>query len=168
MDHRIPGNAFGFTATSRDFFPLWTSQTKPETISFRYAYNEPPKPPVARDFARLYLQPYSIAGLPIKISSWMPYRAQTTAPIAGAWLETPRMYLSGYAATVNGHNADVTESPSGLVAVRLQAGENDVVLRYPGPWLLRASYWLALFTWTVVIGNLIRRAVHRWPRPSAA
>jgi hypothetical protein len=153
---------------SRDFFPIWTLQPKPETIGFRYIYDAVPTQPVPANFARLYLQTYAIDRLPIKVSSWMPYRAATTVAAAGAWLETPRMYIPGYAATVNGQTAQVSSSPSGLVSVRLQAGDNDVVLSYPGPWILRASYWVALLTWAAVGGILIRGAIRRWPRPAAA
>jgi hypothetical protein len=168
MLHQVPGNAFGLNVNSRDFFPLWTSQSQPETIGIHYVYDQPPPAPVPVHFARLYLQAYALDRLPVKVSSWMPYRANTTAAATGDWLETPRMYLPGYAATVNGRTADVSASPGGLVAVRLQAGENDVVLRYPGPWLLRVAYGLALLTWLGVVGVLIRNAVRAWPRPAAA
>jgi len=168
MAHHLPGNAFGFTPTSRDFFPLWTVQTQPEIVGIRYVYEARPAAAIPATFAHVYLQPYSVNSLPIRISSWMPYRAKTSSASAGAWLETPRMYIPGYAATVNGRRARISSSPSGLVAVSLQAGQNDVVLRYPGPWLLRASYWTALATWAAVIAAIVLGARRRWLRAVAA
>jgi hypothetical protein len=168
MQNRVAGNAFGFKANSRDFFPLWTTQAKPETIEIHYAYDERPAQPVPANFARLYLQTYTPESLPIKVYSWIPYGAKLASQEAGSWLETPRMYVPGYAAVVNGQPAEVSPSPSGLVAVRLQAGENDVVLRYPGPWSLRAAYWIALLTWATVIGTVISKTVRHWLRPAVA
>jgi len=168
MLHAVPTNAFGFTATSRDFFPIWTLLPEPETIGIRYIFNERPATPIAHDFARLTLHSYTIESLPIKVLSWIPYHATASAPNQGAWLETPRMYLPGYAAAVNGHPAEVSRSPGGLVAVRLESGANDVVLRYPGPWPLRAAYWTALFTWVAVIAILVRHAVRRWQAAASA
>jgi hypothetical protein len=162
MNRHGSDKGFGLTPTSRNFFPIWTMQPKPETIGFRYIYDAVPTQPVPANFARLYLQTYTIDRLPVKVSAWMPYRATTTVAVAGAWLETPRMYIPGYAATVNGRKTKVSPSPNGQVAVLLQPGENDVVLRYPGPWILRLSYWIALLTWATVGGILIRRAVLRW------
>ena len=79
-----------------------------------------------------------------------------------------RFAVGNYAATVNGRAAKVSRSPSGLVAVRLESGANDVVLRYPGPWPLRAAYWTALFTWVAVVVLLVRHAVRRWPTAASA
>lgn len=159
MPHLVPTDTFGFGPTNRDFFPLWTSASRIDTLGIQYVYGQHPVQPVQADFARLYIQTYAVENLPVKITSWIPYRAKTTAAIAGAWLETPRLYIPGYAATVNGRPAPVSSTASGLVAVGLQAGENDVVLRYPGPWPLRASYWIALLTWAVSAVLIARAAI---------
>ncbi len=165
MLHAVPTNAFGFTATSRDFFPIWTLLPEPETIGIRYIFNERPTTPIAHDFARLTLHSYTIESLPIKVLSWIPYHATASAPDPGAWLETPRMYLPGYAATANGRTAMVSKSPGGLVEVGLQPGNNDVILSYPGPWPLRASYWLALLTWAAALAIFAVRACQRLLSP---
>jgi len=167
MLHAVPTNSFGTTPTSRDFFPLWSAAARPETFAIRYVFDSRPSETPSVDFGHLYLQPYAVENLPIRIVSWMPYRAETVAEVEGSWLETPRLFVPGYAGTVNGQPAEVSRLPSGLVAVRLHAGKNDVVLRCPGTWPLRASYWITLLTWTGVIALLIRRAVRHWPRSPA-
>ena len=168
MNRLVPGDTFGLTKGSRDFFPIWTTEPGPETITFEYHFDAPPEAPFPTAFARVYLQTYNVENLPVRVLSWIPYRAKTAAPASGAWLETPRMFVAGYAATVNGRAAKVSRSPSGLVAIRLESGANDVVLRYPGPWPLRAAYWTALFTWVAVVVLLVRHAVRRWPTAASA
>ncbi len=164
-----PTTAFGYMPTSRHYFSVWTSKPVADTVELRYIFNQA-VPGVSADFARVYLQPYAIDHLPVKITSWAPYRATTNASAAGAWLETPRLYLPGYVATVNGHPATVEKSPGGLVLVGLQPGENSVTLRYRGPWILRASYYAALATWLVfgVLGlrAFIRKSRATSPAPS--
>jgi hypothetical protein len=167
MVHQVPTHSFGYLPTSSDFFPIWTSPL-PDQIALLYAFNDPAPASMPANFGRLYLKPYAVEDLPIKISSWIPYRATLRSPIAGAWLETPRIYLPGYAAQVNDHPARLMRSPDGLVAIALDPGENRVQLRYPGPWLLQASYWIALLTWAAVAlaagraylgGNPSRRSI---------
>jgi hypothetical protein len=157
MVHRVPTDAFGLQPGSRNFFPLWTSQPGTDVVEFRYVFDVPPKNPPPADFARLYLQPYAPSGLPIKVTSWIPYRAAVAIGAPGAWLETPRLYVPGYEATINGLPAPVVRLRSGLVAVGLQPGNNDVVLRYAGPWSLRAAYWIAILTWAAVIMVIVQR-----------
>lgn len=156
-----PTTAFGFMPSSRSFFSAWTSRKAADTLELRYIFNAPVSS-VPGDFATLYLQAYAIESLPIKITSWAPYCATTTASATGAWLETPRLFIPGYAATVNGRTAPITKSPGGLVLVGLESGENSVTLGYRGPWLLRASYYLALATW-LVLGVLgLRQLLQRF------
>jgi hypothetical protein len=147
MIRNVPTHAYGALPTSSDFFPLWNEGPLRDASGLAYAYNDPAPAEVAKDFGRLYLKPYAVEDLPIKITAWLPYQATTRVSAEGAWLETPRMYFPGYAARVNGQPAALLRSPDGLVAVALVAGENEVRLSYPGPWTLQAAYWIALLTW---------------------
>lgn len=81
--------------------------------------------------------------LPVRVHGQIPYRAivRTVAP---AWLETPRVHLEGYVANVNGRGEIVRRSPDGLVMVPVPAGESEVVVTYPGPFRLRAAWFLSL------------------------
>lgn len=112
-------------------------------------------------FGRYSLKEYDPSRLPIVVESWMPYRARVTAP-ARAWLETPRLFISGYRATINDQSAPVARSPDGLVMVQVDAGESRVILSYPGPLSLRGAYYLSLLGWIALAVVLIHRLFQSW------
>lgn len=94
------------------------------------------------------------AALPLALESLVPLAVTVQAPAAG-FLETPRVFVPGYAATVNGVPARVGVSPAGLVMVPVPPGSSKVRLDYPGTPLLHAAFWL---TTAVLIGWLIAMA----------
>jgi hypothetical protein len=161
MIHQVPTHAFGYSPGNSDFFPLSASGEQREWIKLAYAYYDPAPASLPVDFGRLYLRPYTEETLPIVVTSWMPYQAKASAPAAGDWLETPRLFVPGYAATVNSRAARLRRSPDGLVAIELQAGENQVLLRYPAPWLLRAAYAVSLLAWVMLLSGWAAGAVLR-------
>jgi hypothetical protein len=151
MPYATPERAFGFLPTSRDFFPLWTSHPGADLVTLRYVFRNPDAPAEAsRAVARMRIQSYDVRQLPVKVERWAPYQATLASPIAGAWLETPRLFISGYRATVNGRPVPVGRSVDGRVLVPLVAGSNRIVLSYPGTIPLRGSYYLALATWILL------------------
>ena len=81
--------------------------------------------------------------LPVRLTAETPFTAGVHAAEAG-YLETPRVWQDGYAATVGGRPASVRRSPNGLVAVPVPAGDSTVVLSYVGPPVLRLSWLLSL------------------------
>ncbi len=93
---------------------------------------------------------------PVEIMSLFPFRARvkTASP---AILETPRMYMPGYDAWVDGRRVAVVSTPDRLVGVPINSGEHTATLSYPGPILLRLSYWEALLAWGAVICLLASR-----------
>jgi hypothetical protein len=100
----------------------------------------------------------------VVVESWTPYRAHVIAPSA-AWLETPRTFLPGYRARVNGKTVAPSRSPSGLVMFPLEPGENAVTLDYPGPPVLRFAYVFSLGAWAAVALLALRRR-GRQPAPA--
>jgi hypothetical protein len=116
-------------------------------------------PPASRfTFARYWLYSYTAKDLPVVIDSWMPYRARTEVA-QPAWLETPRMWLRGYHALVNGRDVEVTRSPNNLVMIPLESGASSVTLRYSAPWWLAAAFWLSLSSWMAVLAVAVRRVI---------
>ncbi|HEX2855278.1 MAG TPA: hypothetical protein VHO24_18730 [Opitutaceae bacterium] len=140
-----PTTSFGTLPNSRKSIPLLSSSPALEKLTIHFV-SETAVAEDIRDFGRFTLSEYDPARLPVAVESWVPYRAKVTSP-ARAWLETPRIFIAGYAATVNGKSVPVSRSPGGLVMFPVGAGENRVQLRYPGPLSLRASYFASLFVW---------------------
>ncbi len=108
---------------------------------------------------------YDPAELPIRVESWLPFRARLDAPEAGTFLQTPRQLVPGYLARVNGRAvAPVALRPGGPLALPLERGQNLVELEYRGPDRLRAAFALSALCWLVSLAALWRA---RGPAPAA-
>jgi hypothetical protein len=92
---------------------------------------------------------YDPERLPLHIVEHIPLRIRKRGAEEG-WLETPRIFIGGYRAQVDGKPAGVGRSPDGLVIVRVPAGGSMVELDYPGDWLLRASFWTSFAGWLLL------------------
>jgi len=97
-------------------------------------------------FANYELRPYKNADLPITVESIIPYKA-TVRCKESVFLETPRLFLPGYAATVDGEPIATEISPDGYVVVPLKSGIHKVTLEYHPPLMLRLSYWTGIVGW---------------------
>ncbi|HVW21317.1 MAG TPA: hypothetical protein VHC86_08885 [Opitutaceae bacterium] len=110
-------------------------------------------------FARFRLYTYGMNDLPVRVTSWIPYKAEVYAPHP-ALLETPRVWQRGWHAQVDGREAPAAASPEHLVAVPVPAGHSHVVLVFRPSWWLEGWYWLALLGWVGVAlgaaGRLVR------------
>jgi len=98
------------------------------------------------------------------IEQWAPYRARVTSP-ASAFLETPRLFLDGYQARVDGRKVAVQRSPNAQVMIPVPAGRSLVELSYRGPGSLRAAYFFSLSCW---IALLAWWGVRKWQKRGAA
>ncbi len=103
----------------------------------------------SKPFARVTIEPLEDRGRVVELRSLLPFRAIVHAD-RKAILETPRVDVPGYRATVNGLEVAIVHTGEGLVGVPLPAGVSEVRLDYPGPAVLRLAYgtsvagWLAL------------------------
>jgi hypothetical protein len=68
------------------------------------------------------------------------------------FLETPRVFLPGYVAKVNGRLVEVQESPQHLVMVPLASGRQAVELRFVGSTRLWTAWWLSALAWAGLLG----------------
>ena len=102
-------------------------------------------------FARYWLYEYDRSKLPIAVQSWFPYRAHVTAG-QPAYLETPRMWVKGWRALVNGRTTPVLRSRENLVMMPVEAGASDVVLKYSPPIVVLAAFWLGAAGWLALGG----------------
>jgi hypothetical protein len=157
LDHRGPPRAFGATATSSKVIALAPADPGQDVAALHFV----PDGYSGRKryaFGRFWLYEFRPDDLAVVVKSWLPYHA-TVATAAPAYLETPRLWLGGYRATVNGRPAATKRSPDNLVMVELPPGANDVVLTYQAPWWLRLSFWSGVCGWCGAAAVGLRRLV---------
>ena len=82
-------------------------------------------------------------------------------------VETPRIFLQGYVAEVDGQRTPVLKSPEGLVSVPVAAGVHRVGIFFEPSPLLKYSYRLAIAAWLYFIGAGAFLFFRR-PRPAVA
>ena len=108
------------------------------------------------DFARVAVLRYRPSDLRIQTLGLMPYRARVTAPEA-VYLETPRLFIPGYRAQVDGKSAPVEASPDHLAMVELAPGTHEVEVAYHPTLKLGVCFWLSAAGWAAVLAWLARR-----------
>ena len=179
----LPDSGFGSTYTSHNGsfgiggrhasgISVWTEGPQSESIELKFTYESPPAVRPPTNFMTVHRRTYTHASLPIKIDSLLPLRASTLSPAGGSILETPRMYIDGYAARVNGKAVDVLKTAEKLVGIPLPEGPASVELVYSGPLAVRVSYWIGVASWSVLVLGFglaeLRRGNGRGSQPSDA
>lgn len=102
-------------------------------------------------WGKVHISRYDPDAAPLKIESLRPYRARVVMPERG-FLETPRQWLAGYRATVDGVPVAPVRLPSGMLGVPLAAGRHDVVVKFTGS----ARLWLGLgVSFAAALGVLV-------------
>jgi hypothetical protein len=169
----LPGGGFydkgfGVAPGLPKVLAFWNTGAAP--LNLQWSFAGTPDPAVTAgsdDFARLRVQAFRPQDLQVKTLGLIPYRAQVTLA-APAYLETPRVFIPGYRAKVNGRPVEVTASPDYLAMIPLEPGANDVEMSFRPPaiqWLalgISASAWLGLAS---VLAWRLRRYFFR---PTAA
>ncbi len=139
--------SFGPRSGNAHWLALWQTTDRPEEVRLRWI----PTGKGARaesymPFANFELREYDPAALDVVLESLVPYRAVVKAP-AASYLETPRVYIPGYRAEVDGRPVPVEKSPDGLVMVRLEPGRHVLELPYTAPLVVRLAYYAGLAGW---------------------
>ncbi|MBC7365487.1 MAG: hypothetical protein H7343_01535 [Undibacterium sp.] len=124
--------AFGAGPKSSPYLPICLPPGPPATITLRTE--------IPQLTARVYA--FRPEELPIRTATLMPLKIQIDAP-QPAFLETPRVFIPGYIASINGVATPVVRSPEGLVAVPVPTGPAEVIISYVGPGPLRAAFWFS-------------------------
>ncbi len=147
MERRGPPRSFGTTPTSGRVIPLAVDEKgagSPNTLLITVRKT--------RDnftAGRFWLYSYDRSRLPIRVDSWIPYRAHLNAPKA-AYLESPRMWLRGWRATVNGRPTATERSPENLVMIPVPPGESAIALDFVPPLAVSVSFWIGLGGWLLL------------------
>ncbi|HMD60248.1 MAG TPA: hypothetical protein VKG78_02395, partial [Opitutaceae bacterium] len=145
----LPSLAFGSDASNSHVLPLTISGPGPATPEAFFIANK--RTTETFPFARFWLYTYDRSRLPIDVKSWIPYRARVE-PRGPAYLETPRMWVRGWRALVNGRRVPILRSRENLVMVPVEAGPNEVVLEYVAPPVLSATFWMCTSGWLALAG----------------
>ena len=144
---------FGMPPGADHSLSLWTTGDKPVAVELWLV-----APGIDTEdldlIADFRLEAARLDQLPVVLESLLPLRVRVRAAAAG-YLEAPRLFLPGYAATVEGRPVPVQASPDGLVLVPVPAGTSEVTIRYPGPPGLRGAFWLTFAAWAGVLVTLV-------------
>ena len=140
--------AFGAEPGRPAGFALWITGNQPDSVEVKFIRTPSEKP--AKLELEFQLVPLRGVDLPVEVRSVLPYHLAVRS-LLGGWVETPKIFLPGYAATVNGAPAEVWPSPDGLVMLPVPAGVSDVVVAYPGPPGLRLAFWMTAASWLAVL-----------------
>jgi hypothetical protein len=156
----IGAHGFGMGPGNNPALPLWTTAANPSVVRLRLASGDP-RMPVQGDLAEFTLEETDRAKLPVELEQLEPeLRCRVRAP-EDAWLVTPRMYVRGYIASVDGRPARAIESDEGMVLVAVPAGVHEVELRYVGFPALRWAFFTTLAGWLGVLGAIMVRRIAR-------
>jgi hypothetical protein len=159
-----PSRAFGALPGQQHSLTLWTDGNTSEEINLQFFFTgDHPSDEIAV-FARYEFREFDPAGLPVAVENWAPYQARVTTPVP-AFLETPRIFLDGYHARVNGQVVDVAKSPDALVMFPVPAGKSQVELSYVGPAPLRLAYFLSLLGWISLAAAWMHKKIRTDPLP---
>jgi len=151
--------AFGTTPTSSRIVPLFSDASNPVLLQLLHILPEREEK-TEFDAARYQLWSYEPEQLPISVHSLLPYRASVESP-EPAYLESPRMWLSGYRARVDNIRVPVLRSPNNLCMIEVKTGHNEIEIKYKPPLRVEVSYWITIWSWGALLStglwSLLRR-----------
>jgi hypothetical protein len=150
--------SFGVGKDRPKTLALWNSLGVPQ--DFDLTFLMPAAQPGFGDFAKVKVRSYRPEDLQIQTLGLMPYRARVKTTVA-SFLETPRVYIPGYRAKLDGRDVRVEVSPEHLAMIRLTPGIHEVELSFrPSQPLLWAGVVSAL-GWLGLAGCTGRRLIRR-------
>lgn len=140
LDPGYPGTGFGAGPAASHAIDVTNS--RPETERYALLMKMAPGNNLPRDggaWGWLHISRYDPDAAPVKVESLLPYRARVQMPRAGL-METPRQWLAGYRAWVDGVRTNPVRLKSGMLGVPLTAGTHAVVVKFTGS----ARLWTGL------------------------
>ncbi|HVW20917.1 MAG TPA: hypothetical protein VHC86_06845 [Opitutaceae bacterium] len=152
---------FGMEPGNRRALSIWTAQDRPEEAEIRFE----PKPGAAAPAPGGVLADFTLAEvplgrLPVRLDSLFPFRVTVDASAPNEYVDTPRRWLPGYAAYVNGRRLEPLRSPTWDVMVPVPIGRSVVELKYEGAPAVRRAFWLSAVSWLGFLAWAAGRAVH--------
>ncbi len=164
--------AFGIGQAHANTIGVATDQEQPETVTVAIILNSTAGddlPAIGAPLMEFSWKVIDESQRPVAVQSWSPLRFTTTFKDQGCWVITPRRYLPDYQVTIDGVNYQPQCSPDGSLMIPLPIGERNVEVRYVGPPVLIASFWITLISWLVVgIAGIVWALGYRWTLPLAS
>jgi hypothetical protein len=153
-EYRLPSSgeprSFGSGATNSRVVAIRNTNDRADSVRMNFlpasgadAANGAPQA-----FARVTVSPVEPGGHVIELLSLIPFHVVVNSD-RPALLETPKVFIPGYRARLNGLGVGVIKSGEGLVGVPLDAGKSDLIIDYPGSTVLRLAYGTCLGSWLV-------------------
>lgn len=140
--------AFGTEAPNSRVITLGNSNDQPAKYHITFL-REPGNTLVGNGdfFADVIISHYEPAQALVRVDSLMPvYRVTATAGVPG-WIETSRVWLPGYRATLDGKQVELKASHRGSAMVAVTPGSHQLELRYVGTAKLWAALVVSGLTW---------------------
>lgn len=151
--------AFGSAPGNSKQIDLWTSDHSGEDVQIRFIPTLPGANPTEyKAFGSYKLCEVDSGTEPTTVQSLTPFTAEVRTH-SGVLLETPRVFMPGYHATVDGHAAVVVPSYEGLASIPVHPGDHTISLSFVAPALLRMSYCTAICAWAAILLLGIKSAV---------
>ncbi len=145
IDADNPG--FSMQPGHRRSLAVWTDSKAPEMIALTVTRNLHTHLVPKAVFATVQLRAINPDRLPVRATSLIPLKFDVDVVGPGWTVETPRRYIAGYVARVNGQTAEPILAQDRQVAVRLPAGHSRVILSYAGLPLLWVAFWISCASW---------------------
>lgn len=162
LDPAYTGTGFGLGEHASSVTAV--TNLGPHTEDYSMQLKIAPANSMPRDgkvWGRLHVSRYRPEQAPIEVLALCPFRARVQAGEAG-WLETPRQWLAGYRATVDGVAVEPVPSRDNLVAVPVSPGEHEVVLVFAGSFRLWAGFLVSGVSAVVLLGAWLAGGSDGW------
>lgn len=153
------GKSFGSEPGRPNVLAIWNTTAQSEEVELLYLRDVvEPAGETPETFATITVRAYRPENLQVNVTGLVPYRAEVTTdrPVL---LETPRVFIPGYRAWVNGAEVAVQRSAEKLATIPLPAGHSVVELVNRGSGRLKLALGISLAAWlALAIAGLRRRA----------
>jgi hypothetical protein len=169
-EYRLPSSglakSFGSGPENSRTIAIPNDGAAPEDARLYFFPNQPGAVPDTL-FGRVTVEWLDSARRVIELRSLVPFEAEVQSRNA-ALLETPKLFIPGYRATVNGEPAPIERTGEGFVGVIVPAGRSVVRLDYPGGLLLRCAFWASALGWLAFISAFSLDTVNPWMSKGAS
>ena len=148
-------SSFGAGPSNGRVIAITNDKSTPEDLTL-YFYPRHPEAESAGPFARVTIEWLDAQERAIRLCSLVPFVVEVRSE-RPAVLETPKLFVPGYRATVNGDSTLVVQTGEGLVGVSVPAGRSLVRVDYPGSIWLKLTFYASSLGWICSFAAIVYR-----------